>query len=273
MKERWLTLILRLTNRIYTVKQSELVKQGLQSISNIFVLIFFEVILAIISFPLYLTISTKKATAFFEEKGGYTKIAVDYKLRKVLTLSGVGIIFIIWAIKFVIIILTPSVYGPLQLYSVSELEPLDIEHQELFIQDTGMQTARKVENLPIPHITDVEKTKHNSYIFSGTGTPGYEIVLFLVGPQTIMYSEMVEGDGSWHIVHEQKSFKLTEGIHSLFVFHYQKDQGIRSETSAEQYFRVKISGLERITENFDNIVNWSVVGVILLGIFLTLLTL
>lgn len=272
MKERWLTLILRLTNLIYQKKESELGKHGIDSVINIFVLILFETALAVISIPLYLTTSASKTTAFLEEKGGYAKIAVDYNLRRVLTLTGVGVVFILWVIKLSVILLTPSVAGPLQLYSISELEPADIDHKELVLQDTGMQTARVTDFLPTPEIEGVEKTRGNKYSFFGKGEAGSDVVIFLAGRQNLMYSDKVGEDGTWQLEHTQEDFKLSDGIHSVFVFHYDKDQGIRSQTTDEQYFRIKSSVLERATENVDNLANWSVAVIIIVGILVTFLT-
>lgn len=124
MKERWLTLVLRLTNLIYKHKKSEVGKQGVGSILNIVVLMFWEVVLLLVSLPLYITTSTTKVVGFLESKGGYAKIAVDYKLRRVLTLTGVGVIFFIWVIKLIFLMLTPQFYGPLHLYSVVESNPI-----------------------------------------------------------------------------------------------------------------------------------------------------
>ena len=93
MKERWLTLVLRLTNLIYQRKQSGIGKQGIESVGNVVVLMFWEVALLIISLPLYLSTSATKVVGFLDSKGGYAKIAVDYKLRRILTLTGVGVIF------------------------------------------------------------------------------------------------------------------------------------------------------------------------------------
>jgi len=272
MKERWLTLVLRLTNLIYQHKKSEVGKQGISSVGNVIVLMFWEVVLLIVSLPLYVTTSTKKVVGFLESKGGYAKIAVDYKLRRVLTLTGVGVVFIIWVIKLMLLMLTPQFYGPLRLYSVTESGPTVLNEQVLEIKDTNMQTARVDNSLVLPVITGVEKVIGSRYRFTGSGKEGGQVVLFLTGNQNIMYTEKIGLDGKWMIEHMQNDLKLTNGIHSVFAFHYDKDRGVRSKTTAENYFRISSSFFEKLSSNVDNLTNWSVVLLIILGILLTLLT-
>jgi len=273
MKTRWLNFITVLTNRIYRRKQSIVAQSGLRVVWTIFGLILSEIFLALVSFPLYLTTRSNIIIAFLEKKGEYKKISTDFALRRVLTLTGVGIVFIIWTVKLFIIALTPQVYGPLELYSVSGLEPVDIEHQEVLLQDTGMQTARVVDTFSIPTITDIEKKGGDNYIISGSGQAGEALVLFLVDKETVMYTAPVDENGNWQVEHSQEDFRLTEGLHAMFAFHYNEKQGIRSNTSEKDFFRVRLSVFDRIVENIDNLTNWTVVIVIVFGVFFTFLTL
>ncbi|KKQ40556.1 MAG: hypothetical protein US58_C0017G0002 [Candidatus Magasanikbacteria bacterium GW2011_GWA2_37_8] len=272
MKEGWLNLVLKLTNLIYRKRESELGRQGWKSITNVFSLVALEIILMIISLPLYLSISSAKATAYLLDKGEYAKIAVDYKLRRILTLTGVGVIFIIWVIKFSFLMLSPQLYGPLRLYSVVESVPLALNDQTLIIQDTNMQTARVDTSLALPVISSLEEAIGGRYRFSGTGTAGDQIVLFLTGNQNIMYVDKIGVDGKWMVEHSQSDLKLSNGIHSVFAFHYEKDRGARSKTTAENYFRVSSSFLEKLSLSIDNLANWSVVFVVIIGVLLTILT-
>ena len=91
MKNQWLNLVLHLTNRIYNKKQLVIGQAGLVVIYNILLLIILEIVLGIISLPLYLSLQTKGVIAFLSEKGTYAKVSFDYNLRRILTLTGVGI--------------------------------------------------------------------------------------------------------------------------------------------------------------------------------------
>jgi hypothetical protein len=272
MRGKWLNFILLLTNRIYERKQSIIGRVGLGVLIDILILIFLEILLAVVSLPLYFGVKTSGVLAFFEEKGGYDKISSDYKLRRVLTLTGVSIVFVIWLIKFLLILLTPSVYGPLNLYSLSELEPLDISRRELIIQDTGIQTSKVVNTIEVPTVDIVDRKNANNYVLSGTGKVGETVVLFLVEDRTLMYSSVVDKDGRWSVEHSQKDIKLQDGIHSVFVFHYDKENQVRSISSNEQYFRVKEGFIDNLSRNVDKTANWSVAIFIAIGVFLTFLT-
>jgi len=54
MKTKWLNFVLLLTNRIYARKQNILTLTGIQTVGGILVLILLEIILAIVSLPIYL---------------------------------------------------------------------------------------------------------------------------------------------------------------------------------------------------------------------------
>jgi len=272
MKERWLNLVLLLTNRIYQRKQSVIGQAGLSVFYNIFLLISLEIILGIVSLPLYLGLKSAGVTAFLSEKGAYTKVSFDYNLRRVLTLTGVGIFALIWAVKLVLIIALPSVYGPMQLYSVSNFSRADILAKDLIANEIGIQTARVIDTLPRPELIKVDKLKGGNYNFIGKGQPGSTVVLLLSDRQTAVYSAEVDRGGDWQISHAQAGFRLSEGNHSVIIFSYDKKRGVRSEAAPEQFFKVTTTWWDALVKNIDALANWSVVIILLLGIFLTFLT-
>ncbi|MDO8659433.1 MAG: hypothetical protein Q7K54_02415 [Candidatus Parcubacteria bacterium] len=100
-----------MSNKIYTKKTKVIGQEGLGVIVNIVSLFVYELLLSVVSLPLYLGLKTAKVTAFFKEKGAYEKIDYDYNLRRVLTLTGVSIVLVIWLAKLSLIIFVPQVYG------------------------------------------------------------------------------------------------------------------------------------------------------------------
>jgi len=273
MKNRWLNLVLLLTNRIYTNKQSIVEQSGLGAVYKIFILIALEIVLAIVSLPLYISLRAASVTAFFVEKGSYTKVNFDYNLRRVLTLTGVGLVAVVWATKLALIVMLPKIYGPLPLYSVSNFRPVDLLSQEIIASDTGIQTARILKTMPKPEVTGVNKLKEGNYTFVGSGQPNSTVILLLSDKQTAIYSAQTDKDGKWEIPYSQSKFKLSPGNHSVVVFGYDAKSGVRSESGLEQFFKVQTSWLDGLVNNVDVLANWSVVLVILLGVFLTFLTL
>ncbi|MFA6594377.1 MAG: hypothetical protein WCT16_03945 [Candidatus Buchananbacteria bacterium] len=273
MKNKWLNLVLLLTNRIYNRKQLIVGQTGLEAVYNIFLLFLWEIFLAAVSFPLYLTLRSRDVTAYFTERGAYAQVNFDYNLRRILTVTGVGVIALVWLIKLLIIVLTPAVLGPLQLYTVTNLQPADITQKDLVAADTGIQTARVVSAMARPELQQVKKIQGGDYVFSGIGQPRSTVVLLLSDKQTAIYTADTDDRGLWQIEQSQSSFRLSEGNHSVLVFNYDKKQGIRSEAAPAQYFKVVTTWFDLITKNVDSLANWSVIIIILLGIFLTILTL
>jgi len=272
MKTKWLDFVLRLTNRIYTRKQRVLSEEGFKTVANIIVLVGLEIFLALVSLPLYLTTKSGGVIAYLEEKGGYAKVSFDYNLRRILTLTGVGVFLIIWLLKLLLIVLAPHLFGPMRLYQVSDLRPADLLSKELVQTETGIQTARVSSALPIPSLDGVNKVKGGDYEFYGKAVPNSTVVLLLSDKQTVIYTEKTTSEGVWKIIHPQTNFKLNSGNHSIIVFGYDESKGIRSEVGPTQYFKVQINWLESLSQQLDVLANWSVVLIIILGIFLTFLT-
>jgi hypothetical protein len=272
MRTKWLNLVLLLTNRIYSRKQSIAGQNGLAAAANIFTLIVLEVALGAVSLPLYVALNSDTVTAHLTSKGAYAKVVFDYNLRRILTLTGVGIVFVIWGVKLMLILAVPTVYGPLQLFTVSDLRPADILTVDM-AAETGIQTARVIGNMPRPELTQVKKVSGGDYVFTGKGQPNSTVVLLLSDGQTAIYTAQIGDSGLWEISHLRSNFKLNDGNHSVIVFSYDKALGVRSETAPNQYFKVTSSWLDVLAKNIDQLANWSVAIIIILGIFLTFLTL
>jgi hypothetical protein len=272
IKDKWLNWVLLLTNRIYNRKQLVIGQAGIGVIYNILALIVQEIFLGIISLPLYLGLRPSGVTAFFSEKGTYKKVSFDYSLRRILTLTGVGIVAIIWAMKLVLIVTLPAIYGPMQLYSISNFNTADILSKDLVASEIGIQSARVVGTIPHPEFTTLIKVKGGSYDFLGKGQPNSTVVLLLSDQQTAVYSTEVDKNGNWRISHQQSAFHLREGNHAVIVFGYDKKLGVRSEAAPEQFFKVTTSWIDLFTKNLDVLANWSAIIILLLGVFLTFLT-
>ena len=275
MRFAWLNIVLLLTNKIYQRKQQVIEMEGMRVIGNVFILLCLEILLALISLPLYLTLRSQKVIAYLQEKGIYEKIIFDFKLRRILTLTGTGIVLVIWFVKLLIILFVPSFVSPLELFTVSELRPqaFPTVSSELALAQSDLRSAVVSSNLPVPELTEVRKHLGKNYIFRGTGKPDATIFLLLTDDQTAIYSGTVQTDGTWLIEHLQKDFTLHEGNHSVLAFIYDESSKSRSELSSEQFINVQTSLLDLVTRNVDTLANWSVVIVISVGVLLTFLTL
>ncbi len=272
MKEKWLKFVLNLTNKIFTKKKEIINKEGVGVIASVISLFFYELFLAIVSFPLYLGVKPKKVVAFFKEKGAYDQVSYDYSLRRILTLTSASIIFLIWMIKLAVILFTPSVTGPLNLYAISDLEPADILETDLIITETQIQTARVVDIMNKPKLETVEKTRRGGYIFSGTGQPLTTIVLFLSDKHTAIYTDEIDKDGNWQVEYTREDFSLSEGNHAIVAFCYDAESSSRSPLSEQQYFKATNTLADKLFQSIDVFLNFTLIIIIALGILLIVLT-
>ncbi len=273
MKTQWLNLVLALTNQIYQRKQKIVSGVGLGIIGNIISLFFLEAFLALVSLPLYIGLKPDNVTAYLSEKGSYEKITFDYHLRRVLTLTGLGVILFIWIIKLLLIILVPNVYGPLQLYQITDLRQADVAEQNSAATETRAQTARILDSMIRPELSGVEKNRQGDHIFFGSGQPQTTIVLLVSDKQTVALTDKTDSQGRWRITQLEKQFKLSEGNHSIAVFGYDEKLDARSHVSATQYFKVKTSFLDQLAKRADIFINLSILILVIVGILLTILTL
>ena len=273
LKARWLNFVLSLTNKIYERKQLIIKGVGLGVVVNMMVLISQEIFLGFVSFPLYLGLKSAKVTAYFEEKGGYSKISFDYNLRRILTLTGMSVIFVIWLIKFFLIIITPTAFGPLQLYKVSDLRPVDIMESEIISTETQIQTARVVEKMVVPELVEVEKLRGGDYRLYGKGQVGTTAVVLVSDVQTIILTDDVDKNGEWEVDLVRDEFKLSEGNHQVTAFSFDGNKEIRSNASSRQYFKSTTTVVDKLVENTDVFINSSIIVVIAVGVLLTVLTL
>lgn len=272
MQAGWLNLVLQLTNRIYIRKQDLFKASGLSAVGIVFALIGLEIYLAFVSLPLYLSLRPQKVAAWFSDKKTYDKIVFDFNLRRVLTLTSLGIIALLWAIKLTFIIAVPKVYGPLQLYGVTNFQPLDINNAAQVAAQAQIQTAPTVKSLVKPELKSVTKISSGNYVFAGLGKPGTTVTLLISDQQVAVNYGDVGQDGKWQIEHDQKLFKLSDGNHAILMYSYDNNLKVRSEMTDSVYFKVSSSWVDVLVRDVDVLANWSVVLIIILGIVLTILT-
>jgi len=232
MKKKWLNLVLRLTNRIYVIKQYIVEKSGLVVVKNVFILLCLEFFLAIVSLPLYLGLKSRNVVAFMEESGVYASVSFDYNFRRILTLSGVSIVLVALLIKLIFIVSLPIVHGPLNLHEISGFVPADIATESLVVDEIGIQSAIIDESFQVPKLAKIDKAIRGDFVFSGTGKPFSTVVLLLSDKGTVIYSTEVAKDGTWQVDHLQNKFKLSEGNHSVLVFAYDKESDTKSNVSS-----------------------------------------
>jgi len=101
IKLRWLSTIIHFTNRIYLIKQKILYSNAFASLLSCFLLFFYEVLLSLISLPLYIFIKPGKLI----DKKEYMPIVYDtnFYIRRNLTLGSLVVFTCYLFIKIVIV--------------------------------------------------------------------------------------------------------------------------------------------------------------------------
>jgi|GEM_PF-1203366 len=272
MRTWWLNVVLRLTNLVYARKQRVVIRSGTRAAFDVLALVLLEATLAVFSIPLYVGMRPATATAFFTERGAFGEIEADYRVRRVLTLTGVSVALLVWVAKLAAIIVIPAWLGPLQLYTVSPLAPADLQTQRTLAAAADAETARVDRSLVVPSVTAVARGRGDSYTFHGTGTPNATVVLLVASPQTFMLTDTVAADGTWEMTHAQRDVRLEPGNHELAAYHYDAGTRTRSALSSPQYVKIVRGFADALLERADAITNWTVVTIILLGVFFTILT-
>ncbi|MFA5829526.1 MAG: hypothetical protein WC843_03460 [Candidatus Gracilibacteria bacterium] len=271
MKTQWLNISLKLSNRIYEIRQKIIKQTGLKVIVNIFILFLLETFLALVSLPFYLSIKPDKAVAYMKEHGTYEKVTLNYNLRRVVTLAGLGVVLAIWVIKLLLIVTVPYLYGPLPLYRVSSLSPTSVQNEQLLSTETGIQTAQINNAIIAPIFKKLEINSSGNFVFTGTAQPLVTVVLMISAQQDAIYYGQADDKGQWQIEHSQAEFKLNEGNHSLWLYSFNPKTGERSQLSEERYFKLNSLWLDVLIQNVDNLANWSLVLIIAIGLFSTFL--
>lgn len=272
MRHQWLNILLDLSNTIYRRKQDILVRHGFRAVADVFMLILVELALALVSLPLYLGLKPSTTAAYLRSRGVYGDITGDYKLRKIITLTGVGVVLLIWIIKLCVIIFVPRVYGPLPLYNVSGSTPVGTESAVSVIPDRSIQQAKVDLGMPLPVITHIAQTNGRDFRFSGTAQPSSTIVLLLADQQVVSYYGEANEKGEWQIDHLQEKFNLSDGNHAVSVLSYNPKTLLRSHFSDQQFFKVTSTWIDILIRNIDTIANWGIILILAFGILLTILT-
>ena len=262
MRRHWTNLILHTTAVIYRKKNNLLISHALKSILDVFIIVFLELFLVIISFPLYLV-----------SKGGNTGDNSQYKIRRILTLSSLIVILIVWLIKLVLIVGAPLYFDFRQASIASvkkEYEP--VSEQSYSLPDVY---GAQIDTSITPPIVENLKEINNNLIMSGRGDKDTKIVVNIgkkQGDNAIedsnikIYIANTDENGYWSLETDINNFQLQPGKYWLQVMAYNDETGKKSAISSTEYFEIDQSLYERILSRADKYLNYFVICFIALGI-------
>ncbi len=263
MRTGWTNLVLHTTALIYKKKQSLLVSHALKSILDIFIIIFLELFLALISFPLYLTSK--------EENVGDGS---QYKIRRILSLSFLIVILTAWLVKLLLMVGLP-LYFDTRLFLVSSegKEQNQIVEQNFILPDVY---GAEIDSSLLPPIVENLKEIGDGHLFiDGKGNENTKAVVSINNIQTgdtlqdtgiKTYVVDIDEAGYWSVETNINNFSLLPGEYRLEVMTYDDMANTRSDTSQTSYFEITQDWGDKIIVRLDTYLNYFVITLLVLGI-------
>ena len=259
MRTGWTNLILHTTALVYRRKQNLLVSHSFQSVFDVFVIIFLELFLALISLPLYLV--SKES-----DLGGKQQ----YKIRRVVSLSLLLSILIIWVLKLIFVVAVPMYFDTRQAFFVAEKSGQSLLTQSEFIL-SDIYNA-KTDIAISPPTVDGTLTIDNGRVYiQGKGNIGTDVVVTIKNDRVDnsgvnFYIANVDSSGSWSLGSNGDDARLTPGKYQLQAITYDSQLKARSPLSVVRSFEVG-QDWRGAMDNVDVYLNYIVVVFLGLSIF------
>jgi hypothetical protein len=264
MRGRWTNLILHTSASIYQRKNNVALSYASRSIFDVFAVIFLELFLAIISFPLYLV-----------SKGDSAKGKSQYKIRRIFTLSFLIVILIVWLAKLILMVGLPLYFDSRQFTVTTENKGTNQAPAQSYILPEVYNTQLDA-SISVPTVEKISTVKSGGLLVSGLGNAGSKIVVNIGKTQNEAASEynnikiyVVNADesGNWKLETDVKVFNLQPGKYWLQAMAYDEIADKKSDVSSTQYFEITQNLYDRIISRADIYLNYFMIAFIALGIF------
>jgi len=258
MRKLWISLILVTTAVLYKRKKLILISHSVRSISNLLIIILLELFLALISIPIYLV--SKEAISGDQR---------SYKIRRIISLSSLVIILIVWVFKLIFIIGIPIYYDTKQIYFVSDKQ-INAKYQQSDFPLLDFYGLVKNETMNQPYIKKVFFASDNKLYASGISAPNVNVVLYIYRPDGVngygvLYLGKSNGSGDWLLNFENNKWKKVYGLYSAQLVAYDDKSGSGRFSSAIS-FEIKKNWLEKFIPKIDMFLNYFILTVLVTGI-------
>ena len=264
MRGYWTNLILHTSASIYKRKNNVAVSYASKPILDVFAIIFLELFLVVISFPLYLV-----------SKGDSAKGKSQYKMRRIFTLSFLIVILIVWLAKLILMVGLPLYFDNRQFTVTTENKGTNQAAAQSYVLPEVYNTQLDA-SISVPTVEKISTVKNGGLLVSGLGKAGSKIVVNIGKTQNDTTSEynnikiyIVNADesGNWRLETDVKIFNLKPGEYWLQAMAYDDVNGKKSEVSPTKYFEITQNLYDRIISKADMYLNYFMIAFIALGIF------
>jgi len=264
MRKYWTNLILHTSASIYKRKNNVAVSSASRSILDVFAIIFLELFLAIISFPLYLV-----------SRGENLQGNSQYKIRRIFTLSFLTVVLAVWVIKLILMVVLPMYFDSSHFIVTTENKSnVSVNEQSYILPSVYNAQLDTVISTPI--IEDISAIKNNGLLISGLGKNDSKIIINVGKMQNdsaVEYNNIkiyivnADKNGNWKLETVDDNFKLQPGKYWLQAIAYDEITGKKSDISTTSYFQINETLYDRIIGVADIYLNYFMIAFILLGIF------
>ena len=253
MRGRWTNLILHTSASIYKRKNNVALSYASRSIFDVFAVIFLELFLAIISFPLYLV---SKADS---EKG-----KSQYKIRRIFTLSFLVVILIVWLAKLILIVAVPMYFDNRQFTVTTQDNGAGQASAQSYILPEVYNTTLD-NNISVPTVEKISTEKNGGLLVSGLGKAGSKIVINIGKTQSDaapgynnikIYIVNADNSGNFRLETDVKVFNLKPGQYWMQAMAYDEITGKKSDVSTTKYFEITQTLYDRIISKADIYLNY-----------------
>jgi hypothetical protein len=269
MRQKWTSLILHTTALIHQKKQALLTSHTLGSLGNMLVIIVLEIFLALISLPLYIV--TKPA-----EKSKTTG-QTEYKIRRVITLTTLTIVVVIWLLKLSFIATSWYFFDIRSTFAVHQLSSEEVTATDLVTEFAFSAAGSKL--LP-PSIAEVSQQTKDTFAFFGTAEPEAQIMLYLSKPVENRQSKLLwnvlavtaDSGGQWSLTQDRSVSYLSPGKYVAVAVTFDEALEQRSELSNVISFEIQQDFWQKVFASADIYLNILMLIFLVLGAFLITLT-
>jgi len=269
----WANFILRVSSVIHRIKENIINAGIIKTAALALVVIFLEIFLLIISFPLYLFVAPEK---FSQDN----KEVEKYRLKRKVSLVGS---FLLVVLILALVIIAFNFLWPTSVKTNDKAEAVAVIDKTTLVKinpDSGKESqiiaeimeAAESPSLPSPMVDRVAGTSiRNDINFNGSAAPNTKVVIFIQSEPAIIYEAQADGNGDWGLSHSQNDIELADGEYEVYALALDADRQIKSSPGKTRKFTVAENMLAKTLLYFDLRTILLTILVVLLGIVVLLI--
>jgi hypothetical protein len=264
MRGYWTNLIMHTSAAIYTRKNRISSSTAGKSILDVFAVIFMEVFLAVISFPLYIV-----------SRGEITEGKSQFKIRRIFTTTFLIVVLAVWIVKLILIVGLPIYFDSRQYVISSDSQSYEDTSGKNYVLP-AFYNASVDMLMPAPVIEKLSVVNGEGLVVQGISKASAKTVINIgisekdneVAASSIK-SFIVDNDkeGNWILETSSNNFKLNPGNYWLQATVYENNTSSKSQPSLTSYFEIRQDSYEKIVSVIDKYLNYFMIAFITLGIF------